>query len=149
MRVSDLTRPKPVPLAFDLGDGEMLNLIVDSNKVTRSWFETWKAKAEAEEGDGDIGEEMLADLIIEWDVTEDDGSPYAPTPENLRVLSLGRQRRLVRAIMVASMPSEEEGKAYGVQPNIPSSDSTPQPSTSQNGPPTSPSPSVSTSPSPT
>ncbi len=147
MRVSELTRAKPVDATIDLGDGDVINLSFDRNKVTPAWVAL--AQKRDEEQDTLSLPKALEDVIVSWDVTNDDGSPFPPTAVNVAVLSYPAQSDLLRRIMEQAVPSRVEGNASPVPSSIPLSDSTvPQP-ISPNGPVTLPSPELSASPSPT
>lgn len=143
MRVSDLTRPKPVAASIDLGDGDVVNVIFDRNKVTPRWIE--ESQQRVENSEAQATSQMLADVILEWDVTEDDDSPYAITPDNIMRLSLGVQALLFRHIFRSAMPADAEGKALSGPPSMLSSGSTAPAAGSPNGQEISPSPAVSAS----
>jgi len=145
---SHATRPKPkaVP-TIELGEGDTLNIVFDSNAITPAWMR-----------DGDIASEsfdplamsrMLAAVILEWDFVEDDGSPIPINAEELAGFSFPVQNLLFKQILETATPSSEEGKDFGT-------DTRPQPpasmgdsDSSPNGQTTSRSPESSASPSPT
>lgn len=147
MRVSDLTRQKPVQATIDLGDGDTIAVTFDRNRVTPAWVTL--AQQRDEQQDTLSLPKALADVILSWDVTNDDGSAFAPTPENIAVLSFPAQSELLTRILEAAVPSRAEGNASSVPPVTPSSDSEPPAPTSLNGQVTEPSPAPSASPSPT
>lgn len=147
MRVSELTRPKPTEVVVDLGGGDSVTLVFDRNKVTPAW---WAATSDQSvERDPLLLPKGLAAVLLEWDVTQDDGTPFPPTVGNIAVLSYPAQQALLTETMRAAMPGEAEGKDLSVPSSTAPSDSTqPQP-TSQNGQATSPQLEPSVSPSPT
>lgn len=126
--LSSLTRAKPTQAMIDLGDGDTVTLMFDRNRVTPAWVAL--ASKRDEEQDPLSLPKALAEVISEWDVTNE--GPFPPTPENIAVLSYPAQRSLLEKIMVASVPSSEEGNGSGGQQPIRSSVSTPI-TTSQNG----------------
>lgn len=137
MRVSDLTRSKPVEVVVDLGDGDTVTLVFDRNRITPAWVASMQAHSESDALALSGG---LAETILSWDVTEDDGQPFPPSRENLGRLSYGTQKQLTVRLMGAAIPSDAEGKDLSAQPPMQSSDSAdPQP-TSPNGQATSPLP---------
>jgi hypothetical protein len=147
MRVSDLTREKAVRAVVDLGDGDTIDLKFDRNKVTPAWVTLALQRDEAE--DTLSLPKALADVILSWDVTNDDGTDFAPTADNIAVFSFPVQRHLLKKIMESAVPSSEEGNVSSELPVTPSSDSTVPEPTSRNGAVTEPSPVVSGSLSPT
>lgn len=147
MRVSELTRVKPVNADIDLGDGDTIALTFDRNKVTPAWVTL--AQKRDQDQDALSLPKALADVILSWDVTNDDETPFAPTPENIAVLSYPAQSDLLRRIMEQAVPSSAEGNASSERSATPPLDSTEPGMTHQNGAVTSPSPELSTSPSPT
>ena len=140
MRVSEITRQKPVEAVIDLGDGDTITLQFDRNMVTPAWVEEGRKDA--------FLSRALAEVILSWDVVNDDGSPYEPTAENLAVFSFDAQSRLLEHIVEAAVPSRAEGNASSAPTSTPPTGSTPLPATPQNGMVTSPSPVLSASPSP-
>jgi hypothetical protein len=147
MRVSDLTRPKPTEATIDLGDGDTIVLTFDRNRVTPAWI-TLAARRDDEKDTLSLPK-ALADVIMSWDVTDDNGAPFPPTPDNLAVFSYPAQRDLLTRIMQQAVPGEAEGKALSVPTSTVPSASTQPPPTSPNGQVTSQLPEPSASPSPT
>lgn len=147
MRVSELTRQKLKDISIDLGDGDSITLTFDLNGVTPAWVS--ETQRRDQEQDVLSLPKCLSEVIIKWDVTNEDGSEYPPLAENISVLSYGAQSRLLTQIMTASVPSDAEGNASSGTPSSASSSSTQSELTSQNGQLTSPSPAPSASPSPT
>lgn len=65
MKLSKLKQSRPTQTTVDLGEGETIKLTYDRAVITKDWKpETRIAR--------------LADLLISWDVTHDDGKPYQP-----------------------------------------------------------------------
>ena len=147
MRVSELTRAKPVDATIDLGDGDVINLAFDRNKVTPAWVQL--AQKRDEEQDTLSLPKALEDVILSWNVTNDDGSSFEPTADNIAVLSYPAQSDLLRRIMEQAVPSRVEGNASPVPSSTPSTTSMAPEPTPQNGLVTLPSPELSASPSPT
>lgn len=143
--LSSLTRPKPVDVTIDLGDGDSVTVTFDRNRVTPAWVNSMQKNAEE---DALVLSNGLARIILAWDVT-DEGQPFPPTGENLGALSYGAQKALLEQIMGASVPGSAEGKASSVPSSTAPSVSMEPPPTSQNGPVTSPLPVPSASPSQT
>lgn len=140
MRVSDLTRQKPVEVVIDLGDGDAVTVQFDRNMVTPAWVEAGREDA--------FLSRALSEVILSWDVVNDDGSAYEPTSEHLAVLSFDAQARLLERIVEAAVPSRAEGNASSAPTSTPPMDSAPPQQTPQNGMVTSPSLELSASRSP-
>jgi len=115
--------------------------------VTPAWVQL--AQKRDEEQDTLSLPKALEDVILSWDVTNDDGSSFAPTAENVAVLSYPAQSDLLRRIMEQAVPSRVEGNASPVPSSTPSTTSMAPEPTPQNGLVTLPSPELSPSPSPT
>lgn len=147
MRVSDLTRQKPVSCTIELGDGDAIAVTFDRNRVTPAWVTL--AQKRDEEQDTLALPKALTDVILTWDVTNDDGTPFDPSAENIAVLSYPAQSDLLKRIMEAAVPARAEGNASPVLSSTQQSNSTEQQQTHQNGQATSPSPALSASQSPT
>lgn len=139
MRVSELTRPKPVEATIDLGDGDSIMLVFDRNRVTPAWVTL--AQQRDEEQDTLSLPKALADVIVSWDVTGDDGGEFPPTAENIAVLSFPAQSELLQRIMAQAVPSRAEGNSSPAPTNMPPSDSVEPVLPPQNGLVTSPLPS--------
>jgi hypothetical protein len=141
--IGHLTREKRVAVPIDLGDGDTLNVVFDANKITPAWVQ------KTQDADVMAVARALADVLFEWDVTDEQGQPYPPTVENLAALSYPVETKIAMRLIEASSPSSEEGNDLSKQPGTPPTASGAPAVTSQNGPATEPSPSVSASPSPT
>lgn len=147
MRVSDLTRQKPVSATIDLGDGDTIEVSFDRNRVTPAWVTLAQQRDEAQ--DTLSLPKALEDVILSWDVTNDDGTAFPPSAANIAVLSYPAQSELLTRIMQAAVPSSAEGNASPVLSSTAPSDSEELRPTPQNGLVTSPSPVPSASPSAT
>jgi hypothetical protein len=117
-----------------------LVLRVDKNKVTRHWATT---------ADEDFYAAMN-EVVMGWDLVNDDGSPYELTVSNWLELklTLADEMGLVEQLVQACVPSRAEGNALGEHSSVPLGGSQPL-TTSQNSGATSPLETVSESPSPT
>ncbi len=131
MRVSDLTRAKPLDVTIDLGDGDMIVVRFDRNKVTPAWVGLAQQRDEA--SDALSLPKALADVILDWDVVADNDEPFPPTVENLAVFSYPAQSDLLRRILEEAVPSRAEGNASANTSSSPSMDSTDAPASPQNG----------------
>jgi len=100
--LESLTRPKLVTVAFS-HDGEVVTIRYDRNKLTTGLLASVQ---EAE--DARALAEMYATVIEAWDVTENDGSPFPPTADNLARLPLEVLRAL--GLAIRDSPTSEEGK---------------------------------------
>ena len=147
MRVSDLTRTKPTTASVDLGDGDTIQLTFDRNKVTPAWVTV--AQRRDEEQDTLSVPKALADVLLSWDVVNDDGTEFPPTPENIAVFSYPVQTRLLEMVLAAAVPTRAEGNASANTSATAAPDSTSSQVTHQNGLAPSPSLAPSASPSPT
>jgi hypothetical protein len=124
-----------------------IEVTFDRNKVTPAWVTL--AQQRDEDQDTLSLPKALADVLISWDVLNDDGTPFEPTPENIAVLSYPAQSDLLRRIMEAAVPSRAEGNASPEPSSIPPSGSEAPAVTPPNGQVTSALPELSASPSPT
>jgi hypothetical protein len=141
--IGHLTRVKPGHVHVDLGDGDTLNIVFNLNGITPAWVQR------TQEPDVMSVARALADVIAEWDVTDEQGQPYPPTTENISSLSYPVETAIAMKLIEAAAPVSEEGNVSSGPSSIPPTDSTPLVGTSQNSGATSPSPTVSESPSPT
>jgi hypothetical protein len=131
-----------VPVSFS--GQPVLTLQVDRNKVSRRWAATADANFY----------EALSQVVVGWDLVEDDGSPSSLTPETWLGLglTLRHESELVEQLVLASSTSRAEGNASSASSGATApaeGSSKPDSQTSPNGSDTSPSPSVSVSQSPT
>jgi hypothetical protein len=147
--LSTLTRQKLVERAIHLGDGDVVKVTFDRNKITPSWLMR-AAQRETEENDLQSTARALAEVIVSWDITDDAGAMMPPSVETMSLLSIPAQAKLLEQVMLGAVPSDAEGNASSATPDAPpSATSAPTQPTSQNGAVTEPSLSVSASQSPT
>ena len=144
--IGALTRQKPREALIDLGDGDSVRIVFDSNRVTPLWVDETQKRVNNQ--DSLSLPKALSDVILEWDVT-DEGAPFPPSAENIAKLSFPVMGLFFERIMDAAVPSSEEGNASSDISSSPSQSSTPPPVNLQNGPAPSTSPLSSASPSPT
>lgn len=145
-RLSDLTRQHPVSTSFEAG-GESLTIVFDRNRITQNWMDR-VAEATEQNNLSGIAKAVL-EVLISWDVVDDDGVKLAPSLEILAQLPLSSFIELNGAIAEASIPSSEEGNDLGDTSSIHSTGSTEMQASPPNGQQPSPSPSPSESLSPT
>jgi hypothetical protein len=79
MRISQL-RNKRVPLAIDLFD-DVLNVVYDPTYLTPEVEDAIEASTTSEEMAS-----ILSGMLVEWDLLNDDESPFELTPEKLKTL---------------------------------------------------------------
>lgn len=145
---SQLRRPIVVDHTIDFGDGATVLFRFDRNKITDAWLQEW-SRLEEDRNVSAINE-VLADLIVSWDVQNEDGTPYPLTAEAIGFLfNLPDKSRIVQELMRASVPGEAEGKASPATSVEVSPASSVTETPSPNGAPTSTLQPVSASPSPT
>lgn len=145
---SQIRRPRVVKHAVDFGEGVAVEFVYDRNKLTDAWMDEW-AQSESEAKAPKLNE-MLHDLILSWDILNDDGTPFPKTAENIGYLfSVPDKALIFGELLSAAKPSSAEGNVSPAHSSTPPSDFVaPQP-TPQNGQATSSSPVSSTAPSPT
>ena len=129
--IGSLTRSRPTAVSIDLGDDEKLALVFDMNRITPAWIR--EAEQRDSESDALSVSKALADVILEWDVTEG-GEPFPPTAEHLAVLSYPAQRALLVQMLAAATPSDAEGNASSGTSSTPSTTFTVPQETHPNGP---------------
>lgn len=121
-----LTRPWVVEATLDVQD-EQVVFSYDRNMLTTRLL----ADAQASD-DVLLLARLLAEILVGWDVTDNDGDPYPPTIENLAALPLDLLRQLL--LEISAVPTRAEGNASSGRSSTPPSASTPPPPTSPNGP---------------
>lgn len=145
-KIGELTRVKPVTVPVDLGDGDVVSLVFNRNAITPAWME---AAGERDAADDNLSlPKMIADVIVSWDITDDEGGDYPPTGENIAVLSFPSQQALLRRILESAVPGSEEKNATGSTSSTPTPSSSSELASRQNGQEPSSSPSSSASPLP-
>lgn len=141
-----IKRPYPVTIVVPFGD-ESVTVVFDRNAMTQNWIQGVQDGQQAD--DLTITSRALSEILLEWDLVEEDGSPTPIAAEILADLPLPFLRKLDEMIGDAALPTSEEGNASSAILPIPSTVSLPTPESLQNGPEPSPSPVPSASPSPT
>jgi hypothetical protein len=145
---NSLRRPKLKTISLDFGEGDCVSFTFDRNKITDAWMEDWDRLEQ--ERDIALMNEALADLIIAWDIVNEDGSPYESSAEHIGFLfNIADKALILREMITATAPTEAEKRGSSKLSSTPSSDSTEQAPNSPNGSETSPLPAPSASPSPT
>ena len=90
-------------LKVSFPEGE-INLVYESGKYTSEYLDSQKDKS--------VGA-MLADLITEWDLVDDEQTPPEPYPiteEAIRKLPLNFQTTLLRALTQDQRPNQEKSE---------------------------------------
>ena len=128
---SHLTRPKPRQVVVDLGDGDIINVVFDSNRITPAWMRD--AETRDSERDALSLSKALAEVIMRWEVTDDDGSVFEPNADNIAVLSYPAQAQLLERIIEAAIPSSAEGEGSRNTSFSPSTTSVVEPVSLPNG----------------
>lgn len=142
---SHLTRSRPRQALIDLGDGDTLTITYDANRLTTSWLE--QGLLRDDQNDARSLAKAVAEVLLGWDVTEDDGSPWPPTADNIATMAIPTQRTLIAQMLEAAIPTSEEGKGSATTSSTPNTSSSGEPVSLQNGHETSPSPPLSELPS--
>lgn len=128
---SQIRRAIVVDHTIDFG-GVEVTFRFDRNKITDTWMNAWTA-LENEQATGAINI-ALADLIEDWDIRNEDGTPYPPTPENIGYLfSLSDKGRIVKELMTAGEPTRAEGEDSAATSSSAKPSSTVPPESPQNG----------------
>jgi hypothetical protein len=141
-----LRRAVIVNHTIDFGDGVTVKFVYDRNKITDAWMGEWE-RLETERN-APLMNAMLADLILGWDVVNEDGTPFPMTEENIGYLfALPDKGRIFGELVQAAVPSRAEGNASSELSSTPQPGSTPPAPTPPNGPVPSVSPEPSTAPS--
>jgi hypothetical protein len=131
-KLSSITRPTLVTETFDV-HGEPVSVTFDRSKITMHWTRFMQE-------DENRLPEALAAVVHEWDITNDDGTAFDPTVENICELPLPVVNALCVALGDSKQPSEDERKNSLGPPSSQSVASTEQAEMSPNGPATSRSP---------
>jgi len=136
---------------------ESVTFVFDAAKMTMRRDKAIKNAARND--DEETMAELIAEVIVSWDVTDEAGAPLPFTADELLDLSASALGRLLEGLTVAAQPSDAEGEVSSgpssLSPPAASTVSTPPlPERSpallhQNGEAPSPSPAPSASPSPT
>lgn len=118
---SQVRRSKIVSHTVSFGDGVEVAFTFDANKMTDGWMEDWTKHEE----DTNIRQlnAMLADLILSWDILEEENGPVVPiTPEEIgKLFTLSDKFNLLKEFV--GLPSDAEGNASKNTSSSASSDS--------------------------
>jgi hypothetical protein len=129
--LSSLKRPDPVPCPVQFG-GETVNIVFDRNRMTQRWVKQIQDGIATD--DIEIAARSLVELLLEWDVLEEDGTPTPITVQVLADLPLAFIHALDDAVGEAGVPSSEEGNALSERSAVPDSGTSKEDSpTSLNG----------------
>ena len=127
---SQLVQPDPCRIQVEFG-GETATMVFDRNALTQRWAKQIQEGLNAE--DVETASRSLVDLLISWDITEDDGTATPITVDVLAQLPLNFLSAIDRAISEATGISSEEGNASSRSAPNPSSASAQVLPTSPNG----------------
>lgn len=128
--LSSVTRPFPVTVRVPIGDGEVVELVYDQNAMTRGWVK--RLGSETGVGAVEALSAALIEILLSWDIVNDDGTPTPITAEVLADLPLAFLRRVDEAIEL-TMPGSEEGNASRTTSSTHTSDSSRTPVSPPNG----------------
>jgi hypothetical protein len=139
--ISNLTRSRATQATIDVA-GEPVTIVFDAAKITPGW------RREVLSSDDPLAiPSALAGLILQWDVTADDGAAFPPTGENLARFDFVVLGAILEKLIEAAQPSRAEGNASGSSLSTAATDSTAAPGSLLNGHQPSPSLTPSASPS--
>jgi hypothetical protein len=142
---SHFRRPRVVNHTIDFF-GVEVKFVYDANKLRDSWINEWAAIEQ--KSDGGKLNEMLDDLILGWDIRNDDGTEYPKSTETIgELFTIPDKSIILRELMLALNPTEDEKGGSSEPSSTLSTDSTAPAETSPNGSETSQSQTVSASPS--
>jgi len=130
---------------IDLGDGDSVKITFDANRLTAAWLEEGLQRDET--NDPKSLAKALSYVMLGWDVTEDDGTTFPPTAENLALFSFPAQQAIMAQLMESALPTSAEGEVSPGTSSTPSTTSLEKQESLQNGRETSPSLALSESPS--
>lgn len=107
MKLSTLKQSRPTHTTVDLGEGESIVLVYDRAVITKDWKPTLTHAREAAATSPKEREavimtriDRLSDLLISWDVTQDDGKPYQPQ------VNLNGERPAAWATLLEALPPD-------------------------------------------
>jgi hypothetical protein len=141
---NSIKRSDPVRCQVEFG-GETVQVVFDRNAMTQRWVKQMQETPASV--DVEIASRSLADILLEWDIVEEDGTPTPITVPVLADLPLAFIFALDEAIGEAGVPGSEEGNASKTISSTPSSASTGKQESPLNGPQPSVTPALSASPS--
>lgn len=96
--LSSLGRQRPITVVYD---GMAIEVTIQPRAINDYWLERLEA-LEARDREGVAN--LLAEALVDWDVTDDEGQPVKPTAEVLRALPVDLLTELVYAVMEAMRP---------------------------------------------
>jgi hypothetical protein len=139
--IGSLTRARATQATLDVG-GEPVTVVFDAAKITPGW------RREVLTSDDPLAiPSALAGLILQWDVTDDDGTPFPPTGENLARFDFVVLGTILETLIESAQPSRAEGNASANTLSTAATGSTAAPGLPPNGHQPSPSPTPLASPS--
>lgn len=116
--ISGITRPDPVEFTATLG-GESVTVVFDGAKLTSRWAQAVRNAEAAEDLDVIVGK--LSEILISWDVTDEQGAEVPPSKDVLLDLPAKALGALTQRLQEAALPSDAEGNAsspsVSVQPS--------------------------------
>jgi hypothetical protein len=104
---SQFKRPRVVRHTINFEGAAEVVFTYDANKLRDSWLEAWAAE-EAQSNTGKLNE-MLDDLIIGWDLINEDGTPYPKTAATIAdVFTLPDKSLICEELLSAQKMTEAE-----------------------------------------
>ena len=143
---SGLKQPDPVRVAIAFG-AETVTVDFDRNGFTENWLR--RLQAGIDQNDLSAASRAMVEILLGWDLVEEDGTPTPVAVDVFADLPFGFIRALDEAIGDAAVPSSEEGNDFAPISSTASTDFSAKQETRPNGPVPSPSPTDSESLSPT
>jgi hypothetical protein len=125
--ISNLTRSRATQATIDVA-GEPVTIVFDAAKITPGW------RREVLTSDDPLAiPSALAGLILQWDVTDDDGAAFPPTGENLARFDFVVLGTILETLIESAQPSRAEGNASVNTLSTAATDSTAAPGIPLNG----------------
>jgi hypothetical protein len=87
MKIAKLKESRPSQTTLALGGGETITLVYDRAVITKEWPKPGSKRIE-----------RLSQLLMSWDVTHDDGTPYQPAS------NLNGERAAAWAALLEELP---------------------------------------------
>lgn len=99
------------PITVKYGDHK-ISVVYKPSAYNGDWAKKLAANAKDEDTSSfEALAESLAAAIVEWDITEDDGTKVQPTPEVLSALGLGVMNAIETAINADLLPNRKPGRS--------------------------------------